>query len=131
VSGQAGQDYVLGTHDEEIARLQLQHEVWRPQVLEAWRRAGFDSGQTILDIGCGSGNASLDLAAIVGPAGRVVALDKSRRFLDVAESRARAAGFLNIATFECDLDRDPLPDVAAERRVESLDALFLRPILAI
>jgi SAM-dependent methyltransferase len=114
VSKQAGQEYVLGTHDEEIARLQLQHEVWRPQVLEVWHRAGFDLGQTILDIGCGSGNASLDLAAIVGPAGRVVALDKSRRFLDVVESRARAAGFSNIATFECDLDRDPLPDVVAD-----------------
>jgi hypothetical protein len=33
-------DYVLCTHDEEIARLGLQHAVWRPRVLDAWRRAG-------------------------------------------------------------------------------------------
>jgi ubiquinone/menaquinone biosynthesis C-methylase UbiE len=114
VSEQAEQEYVLGTHDEEIARLQLQHEVWRLQVLDVWRRAGFAAGQTILDIGCGSGNASLDLAAIVGPAGRVIALDKSRRFLDVLQWRAQAAGFSNISTYQSDLDRDSLPEVVAD-----------------
>ncbi len=108
------QEYVLGTHDEEIARLQLQHEVWRPQVLEAWRKAGFGPGQTILDIGSGSGNASLDLAALVGPAGRVAAIDKSRRFLDLVQSRAQAAGLANISTHECDLNREPLPKVFAD-----------------
>ena len=33
-------DYVLGTHDEEIARLGIQHQVWRPYMLDAWSRAG-------------------------------------------------------------------------------------------
>ena len=111
---QRQQDYVLGTNDEEIARLQLQHEVWRPQVLDVWRRAGFGPGQTILDIGSGSGNASLDLARLVGPRGRIIALDKSRRFLDVVDARARAAGLSNISTYGCDLDRDSLPAVAAD-----------------
>jgi hypothetical protein len=37
-------DYVLGTHDEEIARLGLQHRVWRPIVLECWRKAGITGG---------------------------------------------------------------------------------------
>jgi SAM-dependent methyltransferase len=108
------QEYVLGTHDEEIARLALQHRVWRDQVLDAWRRAGFGPGQTIIDIGCGSGNATLDLAEIVGPSGRVIALDKSRRFLDVVESRARGRGFSHVSTYEVDLDRDPLPDIQAD-----------------
>ncbi len=30
--------YYLGTHDEEIRRLGLQHRVCRPHVLVAWRR---------------------------------------------------------------------------------------------
>ena len=114
MSEQRQQDYVLGTNDEEIARLQLQHEVWRPQVFDVWRRAGFGAGQTILDVGCGSGNASLDLAALVGPGGRVIAIDKSRRFLDIADARARAAGLANLSTHECDLDRDPLPKGVAD-----------------
>ena len=72
-------DYVLGTHDEEIERLALQHRVWRPRASDAWRRAGFTQGQTILDVGCGPGHATLDLAEIVGQSGRVVALDRSRQ----------------------------------------------------
>ncbi len=39
-------DYILGTHDDEIVRLGLQHRVWRPRALDAWRRAGFTTGQT-------------------------------------------------------------------------------------
>ena len=51
-------DYVLGTHDDEINRLGLQHSVWRPKVLDAWRRAGFTVGQTIIDVGSGPGHAT-------------------------------------------------------------------------
>ena len=27
-------EYILGTHDAEIARLQLQHQVWRGRMLD-------------------------------------------------------------------------------------------------
>jgi SAM-dependent methyltransferase len=98
----ADRDYILGTHDEEVARLRLQHAVWRPRALDAWRRAGFNAGQTIADIGCGPGYASLDLAEI---ASRVIALDRSARFLDVLRSHKHP----RIEAHEIDLDRDPLP----------------------
>ena len=102
-------DYVLGTHDEEIERLGLQHRVWRPRVTDAWRLAGFTAGQTLIDIGCGPGYASIDLAEIVGSAGKIVAIDRSRRFLDALEERQRQLGLNNIQTFELDLDEAPLP----------------------
>lgn len=107
-------EYVLGTHDEEIARLGLQHRVWRSRVLPAWRRAGLAPGHTALDVGCGPGYASIDLAAIVGHRGRVVAVDQSRRFLDHLERRARESGYSAVETFERDLDADPLPDTAPD-----------------
>src|SRR5438445_2696199 len=106
----AERDYVLGTHDDEIERLGLQHRVWRPRALDAWRRAGFTVGQTLLDLGCGPGYASADMAEIVGPSGRIVAIDRSRRFLDVAESR----GFPQIETREIDLDEGELPTIDAD-----------------
>ena len=102
-------DYVLGTHDDEIDRLALQHRVWRPRALDAWRRAGFTVGQTLLDIGCGPGMATMDLSEIVGPTGRIVAIDRSRRFLDALESRRAQRGLDNITTFEIDLDEGELP----------------------
>ena len=107
-------DYVLGTHDEEIARLGLQHRLWRPRALEAWRRAGFTAGQTILDVGCGPGYASLDLAEIVGRSGRVLAVDRSRRFLDALEAVRRERGLDQIETHEQDLDAGELPPASGE-----------------
>jgi len=116
-------EYVLGTHDEEIERLGLQHRAWRPQVLDAWRRAGIGPGQTVIDVGCGPGFAALDLAELVGAGGRVVAIDQSRRFLDHLASRARTAGRQNIEPYERDLAVEDLPSARA-------DAAWCRWILA-
>ena len=107
-------DYVLGTHDAEIARLGLQHRVWRPRALDAWRRAGFTVGQTLLDIGCGPGYASLDLAEITGANGRVIAMDRSRRFLDALEQARGQRGLRQLETVELDLDESELPRAAAD-----------------
>jgi SAM-dependent methyltransferase len=96
-------DYVLGTQDEEIGRLGLQHRVWRERMLDGWRRAGFGPGHTLYDIGAGPGFATADLAEIVGPAGRVVALERSRRFLDALTTRAAAAGYGNVEAREADV----------------------------
>lgn len=106
----AERDYVLGTHDDEISRLGLQHAVWRRQALDGWMFAGFTRGQTIVDVGCGPGWASADLAEIAGSDGRVIAIERSRRFLDALRQRNIA----NVETFEADLDEDALPDVAAD-----------------
>jgi SAM-dependent methyltransferase len=107
-------DYVLGTNDEELARLGLQHRVWRPRALDAWRRAGFNVGHTLLDVGCGPGFAAFDLAELVGPSGRVVAIDRSRRFLDALEAAARTRGLAQIEPLERDLDEAPFPALQAD-----------------
>lgn len=110
----AERDYVLGTHEAEVERLGLQHRLWRPRMLEAWRRAGLIEGQTALDVGAGPGYATLDLAESVGPAGRVVALERSRRFLDTLESRAAARGLGHVATREIDVVTDEFGEAAAD-----------------
>ena len=107
-------EYILGTHDDEILRLGLQHRVWRPRALDAWRRAGFTLGQTIVDLGCGPGYASLDLAEIVGPKGKIISIDKSRRFLDALGAAQRLRGITNIVSHELDLNDSALPDVKAD-----------------
>ena len=107
-------DYVLGTHDQELARLGLQHRVWRSRALEAWSRAGFTAGQTLLDVGCGPGYAALDLAEIAGAGGRVVAVDRSPRFLDALRSAAVRNSLTNITARQVDLDADALPVSGAD-----------------
>jgi ubiquinone/menaquinone biosynthesis C-methylase UbiE len=49
-------------------------------------------GMTVADLGCGMGMFSIAMARLVGPAGRVVAVDLQQQMLDVLMKRARKAG---------------------------------------
>lgn len=100
---------VPGLHDAEVERLGLQHGVWRAQVLGAWQRAGFTSGQRLLDVGAGPGFATLDLADIAGPRGRVCAVERSARFVEVLRERARRCGYGNVTAYCQDATLDGLP----------------------
>jgi SAM-dependent methyltransferase len=97
------QDYVLGTHDEELQRLGLQHRVWRSRMLDAWAKAGITEGSRVVDMGCGPGYATIDLAEIVGPRGEVLAIERSTRFLDFANAACQRRGLTNVRTHEADL----------------------------
>ena len=103
-------DYVLGTHDEELARLGLQHRVWRPVVLDCWRKAGITVGSRVLDVGAGPGFATIDLAEIVGPAGQVVALERSNNFVNATKEAVRARSLTNVKIHELDLMTDNFPE---------------------
>src|SRR6266581_6808933 len=102
-------DYVLGTLDEELARLGLQHRVWRSVVLDCWQRAGITVGKRVLDVGAGPGYASIDLAEIVGSTGEVVALERSRNFIRAMKEVCRVRSLTNIKIHELDLMTDDLP----------------------
>ena len=102
-------DYVLGTHDEELARLGLQHRVWRPVVLDCWQKAGLTVGKRVLDVGAGPGYATVDLAEIVGLTGEVVALERSRNFIGAMQATCRARSLMNVKIHEIDLMTDDLP----------------------
>lgn len=56
----------------------------------------FESGQQMLDIGCGTGASCLAAAGFVGPAGHVTGVDVAAQLLDRAGIRAKAAGIPNI-----------------------------------
>jgi ubiquinone/menaquinone biosynthesis C-methylase UbiE len=53
---------------------------WNPPYLLSL--AGLRAGQTALDVGSGPGFWTLPMAEIVGPEGRIIALDVSREFLN-------------------------------------------------
>jgi len=101
-------NYVLGTHDEEIARLGLQHRVWRPTVLDCWQTAGIGHGNKVVDVGAGPGFATLDLAEIVGPQGEVLAAERSDRFLETATKSCAGRGLTNVRFRNMDLMNDSL-----------------------
>ena len=105
-------DYVLGTHDEEVARLGLQHRVWRATVLDCWRQSGITIGSRVLDVGAGPGYATFDLAEIVGANGAVVAVERSKNFVNVMRRTCEQRNVTNVNVSELDLMKDPRPGTA-------------------
>ena len=54
-------------------------------------------GEHVLDIGCGTGTTSLELARLVGGSGHVTGVDVSAPMLDEARRRADGAGLANLS----------------------------------
>ena len=101
-------DYVLGCHSEELKRLGRQHSIWREDCQAGWIRAGFSEGQHLLDLGCGPGFASLDLAALVGDHGRVLGIDASDTFINHPSDQACQRGLRQLEGLRLDLaQNDP------------------------
>ncbi|MBS0198756.1 MAG: methyltransferase domain-containing protein [Planctomycetes bacterium] len=88
--------YVLGTGSDESVRLGLQHRLWSAATHILWERAKIQPGQTVLDLGCGPGHAAMDLAQIVGPTGRVIAMDESASFLKQLHDNAVSRKFHHV-----------------------------------
>ncbi len=107
-------EYVLGTNDEELQRLGFQHRVWGEQAFALWERAGFAPDQTILDVGCGPGFATLDLARLVGTTGRIIAVDHSARFLAHLNGQLSAQGITNVETRMLSVEQLDLPRASVD-----------------
>jgi len=81
----------------------------RPLGLAAMQRLAPAPGEQVVDVGCGCGDTSLELARRVGPEGGVLGLDISAPMLEVARGRAEAAGAHNLAFREADAQTAALP----------------------
>ena len=115
--------YPFGYRDEELERLGDQHRVWQEENRGFLNRARFKEGDTLVDLGCGPGFTTLDLARRVGPKGRVIAVDRDgERSIPRLREAADAAGFENVETREADLERFDLSP-------ESVDGVYGRWVL--
>src|ERR1041385_2542974 len=70
------------------------------------------SGSTVIDVGCGCGATTIELARAVGPSGRVIGLDLSGPMLALATERLRR--FANTTCLLGDAAEVPLRDLGAE-----------------
>ncbi|MSQ46450.1 MAG: methyltransferase domain-containing protein [Ignavibacteria bacterium] len=106
-------DYFLGTDLTELERLKLQHDIWKPYVLEAWKRAGISSGSKVIDIGAGPGYASFDLSQIVGKAGEVYSIERSVNFTNYISKIKEEQNLQNLNVYNLDLIADDFPNITA------------------
>jgi SAM-dependent methyltransferase len=85
-------DYSLGVDDAERARLLAQCAMHRTEAELLLDRVGLRPGDRALDLGCGPLGVLDLLAERVGPTGRVVGIDREKRYLEIARQELDARG---------------------------------------
>jgi len=104
----------LGAHGDEALRLYPPLE-----------------GQRILDIGCGFGDTTQQIAAMVGASGEAVGVDAAENFINMATAEAEEAGVANASFLVADVQVDDLggPYDAAFSRMGTM--FFISPVAAL
>ena len=99
-----------GPMGERWAKMQGELDaLTRPFGDAALRAAAIQPGEKVLDVGCGCGDSSLAIAALVGLEGQVTGVDVSRPMLAVAEQRRADKGFPHVRFTAADAATDYLP----------------------
>lgn len=102
-------------------RLRVLSRTTRPGTMAFLDRLGFQDGMSALDVGCGGGDITVELARRVGPTGSVVGVDIDQSILELARREARDAGVGNIEFRTADIRTD---DIGAE-----FDVIYSRFLL--
>lgn len=72
------------------------------------------AGDTVLDIGSGSGTDVLLAAMLAGPAGRAIGVDMTAAMRDKCAANVRLAGLSNVDVLEGNAEALPLPDASVD-----------------
>jgi SAM-dependent methyltransferase len=116
------------THESPVIPNAKQREEWNKAIGSRWLewhetidkqigpfgrramdRAAMRPGERVLDVGCGCGETTLDLARRVGNTGSVVGVDISALLIEAARKAAREAGLSNIRFEEADAQTHAFP----------------------
>jgi len=104
--------------DEFVGRFEVESREVFARRKEIVAACEIHPGQTVADIGAGTGLFTRMFSEAVGPEGRVVAVDIAPKFLHHIQATSREAGQRNVETLLCKADSTELP-------VESVDVAFI------
>jgi ubiquinone/menaquinone biosynthesis C-methylase UbiE len=117
--------YIIRGGIEGKKRLEVLARVMWPTTSRLLAEAGVAPGMTCLDLGCGGGDVTLQLAALTGPQGQVTGVDMDETKLDLAQQAAKRDG-LEIVQFR----RLNVQDWIEESQYDCIYSRFLLTHLA-
>lgn len=84
---------------------------------------GLTPGETVLDLGCGPGDYTRAASSLVGPSGKIIAVDKWQYLIDGLNEEASLQGLENIHGLTADITKElPVAD-------QSIDCCLLSTVL--
>ena len=113
--------YVIRGGMEGRERLRLLSRVLHRTTADLLERAGIRPGMRCLDMGCGGGDVTCQIALLVGSDGSVVGADIDHEKIDIARKEAAESGLANVEYRLADAIRDPFPP--------EFDAVYARFLL--
>jgi precorrin-6B methylase 2 len=123
VPGGIVSQYSLALSEAEIRRYQMMAQQAVAREAGQLAAAGVVAGAVVADIGCGPAAMSIELARLVGPAGRVIAVERDKQALAAAEALIQRSGSGNVSLREA---------AATATGIEpgSVDVVMVRHVLA-
>ena len=94
--------YILNTNDNARARLDLQHELYAESSTDLLRLAGLSTGMKGLEIGCGSGAMTVEIAKLIGSQGDLLSIDLSEDQINYAQKIT--SDYPSIRFKQCDVN---------------------------
>jgi ubiquinone/menaquinone biosynthesis C-methylase UbiE len=116
-------DYTLAVSEAEIARYRMMAQQALAGETRQLALAGVDQGAVVADVGCGPAAMSVELAALVGPAGRVIGVEREDEALAAARQVIAESGAVNV-----ELRQGTATDTGIESG--SVDVVMMRHVLA-
>jgi SAM-dependent methyltransferase len=113
--------YLIRGGLEGRERLRVLGRVMRPTTLPLLERAGVAPGMRCLDVGCGGGDVTFDLASIVGLTGAAVGIDVDATKVELAQADAAQVGVTNVEF--------RVGDLTDGLGAEEYDAIYVRFVL--
>ena len=115
--------YIFTTGEKAAERLEFQSQLGLEWSFEHLQKAGIRQGMTVVDMGCGVGAMTIELAKLVGDSGIVYAFDISEKQLEIARAKTESAGFKNVIFICSDIySNDDIP-------ANSIDLIYMRYLL--
>lgn len=118
-------EYLLGTGAVELARLELQHNIWNSWTERLLELAAFAPSGRLLDLGAGPGFTTRSLAQRA-PEATIVALDTSPRFAAHLRHLASREGLRHVSFQQCDVHSLPLEASSCDGALARWLFCFLR-----
>jgi len=102
------------TRDDAVATLDAPERRASQDPFRLWSRVGLKPGDTVVDVGAGTGFFSFPAASLVGPTGRVYAVDVSEELVELLQERANRGKAENLTPVLSTPAHIPIEDAAAD-----------------